>query len=518
MSERQNRIAALLNSSSASTAAPAATTTDDSAPGTVTYDIPAGKSATDAQLGIDSSPDALISVDGHKVAAGDNGLSIDIAPDGSTHVTHGPQDPAQPTAQPTAGQYGQYGQVPTTVPPQYGQGQDGTRSSGDGSPLTGQDGGYGAGGQDGRYGTTQNGAQPQDGTTGRPVSADGSTSPYDVPDQDRTQVEHLQGIGDHGAKIDLALHGPKSGLPAPVIHERADGSQDITIPKGPDNPHAVTVHVQPNKDGSFDLTVPKSHTNPHEIKIHVEPDKHVDLNITQDKNGHLKIDAHDHPKDQQGDWPGLQGPAGQHPGHAGEDPNQPGQPGRPGQPGGPGDGGDLPQVPKMPDPQKPEMPKTQTPDAGGGGGGMPKTGGGGGGMPKTGGGGGDIPDPGKNDPPKTKQPPQTQPPPVNDTGFATIKQDSIKALGKDIDAGPVHTMDQAHKDASGVNIGYPGLGVAGAVGGLASAHTEVRDTGAKQFADGHTALSKWVPNLNATAANWQGAEDDSNNQVNSVPQ
>ena len=142
MSERQNRIAALLNSSSASTAAPAATTTDDSAPGTVTYDIPAGKSATDAQLGIDSSPDALISVDGHKVAAGDNGLSIDIAPDGSTHVTHGPQDPAQPAAQPAAGQYGQYGQVPTTVPQQYGQGQDGARHSGGGCALTGWDGGY----------------------------------------------------------------------------------------------------------------------------------------------------------------------------------------------------------------------------------------------------------------------------------------------------------------------------------------------------------------------------------------
>jgi hypothetical protein len=78
-------------------------------------------------------------------------------------------------------------------------------------------------------------------------------------------------------------------------------------------------------------------------------------------------------------------------------------------------------------------------------------------------------------------------------------------------------MDQAHKAAADINIGYPGFGIMGATSGLASAHTSVRNAGAQQFQDGHTALSKWVPNLNATATNWQGAEDDSTTQVNGIP-
>jgi hypothetical protein len=107
--------------------------------------------------------------------------------------------------------------------------------------------------------------------------------------------------------------------------------------------------------------------------------------------------------------------------------------------------------------------------------------------------------------------------PTNGSGYNSIKPDSIRDLGKDIDAGPVQTMDNAHKDAAAINVGYPGFGVAGAISGLAGAHTEVRNAGAQQFSDGHTSLSKWVPTLDATAANWKGAEDTSTTQVNSVP-
>jgi hypothetical protein len=485
MSEQQNRIAALLNSGSSTTAAP--TTTPD--PGT--YDIPAGKDATTRQLGIDSTPDALISVDGHQVAAGDNGLSVDIAPDGSTHVIHGPQDGTQP-----GGTTGQYGQAPSTVPAQNstsGTGQTSTVPAQNSALDTGQNAGTATD-------PSGNGTQPLDtgGSTaplGNDVGQSGTqqtglpqtqTPPPDTP------IEHLHGTGEHAAQADLAMFGPGTHTPATVTHHNPDGSMDVTIPKGQDNPHAVTVHVKPNDDGSLDITVPKSETNPHEIKIHVQPDKHVDLNITQDKDGHLKIDAHDHPPDQKGDWPGLKKPVGQGGGNA-ADPNGP-------------NGQALPQTPQMP-----ETPKTP-----GGGGGAPPGGGGapsgGGGGPSGGGGG--LPNQGDGKTP----PPKTQPPPaVPATGYASIRQQSITDLGKDIDSGPVQTMNNAHKAASEVNVGYPGFGVAGAAGGLAGAHTEVRDAGAKQFLDGHTSLSKWVPNLKATAVNWQGAEDDSTTQVNGIP-
>jgi hypothetical protein len=475
MSEQQNRIAALLNSGSTTTTVPVTETT----PGTVTYDIAAGKDATSRQLGIDSTPDALISVDGHQVAAGDNGLSLDIAPDGSTHVIHGPQDATQ--ANGTNGV-----QIPSTVPVQ--------------NPTlgTGQNGGTADPGSQPGWNTTQPGTtQPPGGSTaplGGDISQSGMTqtgAPQTQTPPPDTPIEHLHGTGDHAAQADLALFGPGTHTPATVTHQNPDGSTDITIPKGQDNPHAITVHVKPNDDGSLDITVPKSETNPHEIKIHVQPDKHVDLNITQDKNGHLKIDAHDHPPEQKGDWPGLKQPAGQGAGKPG-DPNDPA----------------LPQAPKMP--ETPKMPGGGGGAPPGGGGGAPPGGGGGG---PTGGGGSQPNGDGKTPPPKTQPPPA-----VPATGYATIRQQSITDLGKDIDSGPVQTMDNAHKAAANVNVGYPGFGVAGAAGGLAGAHTEVRDAGAKQFLDGHTSLSKWVPNLKTTATNWQGAEDDSTTKVNGIPQ
>jgi hypothetical protein len=480
MSDQPNRIAALLNSRPAATP-PSATT---AAPGTVSYDIKPGQDASADQLGIDSTPDALISVDGHQVASGDNGLSVDIAPDGSTHVTHGPQDATPPGDGQVQG--GPYEPVSDSVPgqnPAQDPGGDGAQPVGDttgapGAPTTGDAA---------QSGAAQDGTQPLDNGGSPPGGPAGTTQDPSQPD---TPIEHLDGIGPHAAHADLAVFGPGTHPPATVTHQNPDGSLDITIPKGQDNPHAITVHVTPNDDGSLDITVPKSAANPHEIKVHVQPDKHLDLNITQDKDGHLKIDAHDHAPDQKEDWPGLKQPAGQAP-QPGEDPAA----------------GDpmTPDVPKMP-----EAPKTPGGGAPPGAGGDPS--GAGGGMPgggSPGGSGG-----GKNTPLPKKQP---SPAPTSNTGYASIRQESIRDLGKDIDAGPVQTMNKAQQDAPNINVGFPGFGIAGKVVGLNSAATDVRDASATTFGDGHTALSKWTPKLSATATTWQNAELDSSNKVNKLP-
>jgi hypothetical protein len=473
MSER-NTIAALLNPSSA--------TTDTTAPGTVTYDVASGKNATDVQLGTDPTPDALITVDGHQVAAGDNGLSLDIAPDGSTHVIHGPQNPAQPVGGAPTTVPTRYGQAPTTVP---GQSQDGTQSlaDGGGSPLGGQINQSGF--------TTQDGTQSADGTT-QPVDGSGggsaTTGQYDQaaltqdPSHDNTPVEHLKGIGDHAAQADIALHGPNSDLPAPVIKTNADGSQDITIPKGPDNPQAVTVHVQPNKDGSLDLTVPKSDTNPHEIKIHVQPDKHVDLNITQDKDGHLKIDAHDHPPDQQGDWSGLKGPAGQ-----GTNPADPAGAENP------ADGG----VPVPDIPQQPDVPAA--PSGGGGSGGLPS--GSGGGDPTTTG----VP---KTDGSPIKTPQQSG---VLPDGTLDVDSAAIKKRGSDLVHGPVKTLDTAVGHARDINIGYPGLGLLGSP--IQMIHGSLTDSAAMELEQGSTTLSSSAQTMAQTGQIYGNAENQSTTAV-----
>jgi hypothetical protein len=460
MSEQQNRIATLLNSDSSTTAAPTTATTT---PDTVTYDIPAGKDATAQQLGVDSTADALISVDGHQVAAGDNGLSVDIAPDGSTHVIHGPQDATQ-----LNGTTGQYGQPPGTVPVQN-------------STLdTGQNGGTTATDPAG------NGTQPPDtGGSTTPLGGDISQSGMQQTGLPQTQtpppdtpIEHLHGTGDHAAQADLAMFGPGTHMPATVTHHNPDGSTDITIPKGQDNPHAITVHVKPNDDGSLDITVPKSETNPHEIKIHVQPDKHVDLNITQDKDGHLKIDAHDHPPDQKGDWPGLKQPAGQGAGNPG-DPNNPA----------------LPQAPQMP--ETPKMP--------GGGGGAPPGGGGGGpsggGVPTAGG----APSSGVPTT-RTTQPASTQPDGTLDVDSATIKK-----RGTDLVHGPVKTLDTAVGHARGIGIGYPGLGLLGSP--LQMIHGSVTDSAAMELEQGSTTLSSSAQSLAQTGTIYENAEHQNTTTV-----
>ncbi|GLY83645.1 hypothetical protein [Actinoallomurus iriomotensis] len=527
MSTQHNTIAALLNPSTntQTSATSAAATTDTGKPETVSYDVAAGKHATQSQLGIDSSPNALITVDGHKVASGDNGLSIDIAPDGSAHVVHGPQDPSQTATQSANGQssqiptqYSQAGYDPT------GQGQNGTQngtqhadgtqangtqptgtqstgtqSTGDGTPLTGQLS---------HTGMTQNGTQPAGYTGGDGTTASGQygqTGTTQNPSQDTTPVEHLQGIGDHAAKIDLALHGPNSNLPAPVIHTKADGSQDIVIPKGPDNPHAITLHVHPNKDGSYDLTVPKSDTNPHEVKIHVQPDKHVDLNVTQDKDGHIKIDAHDHPADQKDDWSGLQGPAGQNPGYGNGTP-VPGQPDQPGESGQKPGADGQPQIPDIP------TPKADTPGAG--------TGGGGGDVPGGGtGGGGDIPgggtggDDGKQQ--QQQYPQQQQQQQQQQDGTLDVDGKTIKDRGSKLVNGPVKTLDTAVSQARDIGVGFPGFGLLGSP--LQMIHSSLAETAATELQQGSATLSANSQGMVATGQIYGNAELTNKATVQNTP-
>jgi hypothetical protein len=521
MSTHHNPIAALLNApTTTTTKAPA--TTDTGTQGTVGYDVAVGKHATQAQLGIDSSPDALITVDGHKVAAGDNGLSIDVAPDGSAHVVHGPQDPTQSLTQATDGRSTQVPTYGSVGDNSTGQGQDGTQY-GDGTQTNGAQptsDGTQLTGQWNQSGISHDGTQPSDYTT-QPANGSGdggltSGQYYPAgstqdPSHDTTPVEHLQGIGDHAAKVDLALHGPNSNLPDPVIHTKADGSQDIVIPKGPDNPHAVTVHVQPNKDGSFDLTVPKSDTNPHEVKIHVQPDKHLDLNITQDKDGHIKIDAHDHAANQQNgqqdDWSGLQGPAGQNPGYGNGTP-VPGQ-GDPQDGSGQQPGTDgLPQTPDIPTAKTPDIPTPQTPSAGspsGGGGGIPS-----GGVPSGGVPSGGVPSTSTSNTPTTSNPAQT----VN-TGSIDVDGQTIQKRGSDLANGPAKTLNTAFSHAQGINVGFPGFGIIGSP--LQSIYSSMSESAATELQQGSLTLSTNAQGMATTGKVYTDTEQLNNQRVQTTP-
>ncbi len=498
MSEQQNRVAALLNNGSTTTSTePVGTVT---APGTVAYDVKPGQDATSAQLGIDTTPDALITVDGHQVASGDNGLSVDIAPDGSTHVVHGPQTVTSGT-QLTNGQP-VTGTQPVTLQPVNGAAptggnitQTGMNQNGTGAPLGGtitqtgmtQDGtGAPLGGNITQTGMTLD--PTQTGGVQDPTQTGVVTPPPDTP------IEHLHGTGDHAAQVDLALFGPGAHTGAPVVKQNDDGSQDITIPAGPDNPHAITLHVKPNADGSLDITAPKSDTNPHEIKIHVQPDKHLDLNVTQDKDGHLKIDAHDHTTDQKDDWPGLKQPAGNPPPLGTGDPVGP-----PATtvPGGTGAGGAGDPTSGIPTPQIPNVP------SGGGGGAIPK-GGGGGAVPVN---TGQLP---------VVTGPQVSGQTSNYTGYASITQDSINALGQKIQSGPVQTMSTAHKATEDLKPGYWAFGPVGSMTGLQSMASETGQSTANQFAEGQSKLAQWTPNLVQTWNTWQTHDNDSTAAVNGI--
>ncbi|MCO5968788.1 hypothetical protein [Actinoallomurus soli] len=560
MSGPQSRIATLLNSGPDT----AVYTAADQAGGAYTYNVAPGGAATATQLGYDSSPDALISVDGHQVAAGDNGLSVDIAPQGPTTVTFTPQDtglqhgqpvaytdPAQSagsasTAQPAAyttgqpiDQNGSYAPSGATGGDQltaYPTGLATAAPTGTGQPTS--QNGTGLSVADGlttgastdtmpvshglAAGTSTDTMPVSDGAAAAAPTARTPTNSTQGGSTDDSSIQHLKTPGDHGAQADLAVYGSGKDMLHGVRTDHADGTYTLDFPKGHGNPHDLKLHVTPHADGSLDVEIPKGHGNPHDIKVHVQPDKHVDLNITRDKDGHFKIDAHEHNPDQSQPWSGLQQPAGRQPPGA-TDPNgrQPGatdptaqppgatDPSNPNGQGGTGDGtgglGDL-NLPKAPGKG------TGSGMGGGGGGDVPPGPGDSGG----GGGGGDTGTGTDRTNPKDKTSTDdtgrdkdkgTGP---SDTGVLGVTQDSLDKLNKDIAAGPTQTMEDAHKSAAQINIGYPGLGVVGAVTGLAGTHTEVRDAGAQQFADGHTSLSGWLKNVQSTTSTYGDAEDYAN--------
>lgn len=81
---------------------------------------------------------------------------------------------------------------------------------------------------------------------------------------------------------------------------------------------------------------------------------------------------------------------------------------------------------------------------------------------------------------------------------------SIKALGKDLDAGAAHTLGAAYEEACGNDVGYPGFGVVGLH--LAHAHSVMRDHAAQQLAACRDTPGTWLPGLRTSADNWVFAE------------
>ncbi|MBG0815471.1 hypothetical protein [Planomonospora sp. ID82291] len=89
-------------------------------------------------------------------------------------------------------------------------------------------------------------------------------------------------------------------------------------------------------------------------------------------------------------------------------------------------------------------------------------------------------------------------------GMRSIHPDSVKALGEDLDTGPGRILDAAYEDARGVEVGFPGFGVAGIH--LFHAHGEMRDGAVRQLAAGRDVPGAWLPGLRTTADNWAFAE------------
>lgn len=81
---------------------------------------------------------------------------------------------------------------------------------------------------------------------------------------------------------------------------------------------------------------------------------------------------------------------------------------------------------------------------------------------------------------------------------------SIKALGKDLDAGAAHTLGAAYEDARGNDVGYPGFGVVGLH--IAHAHSVTREHAAQQLAASRDTPGTWLPGLRTSADNWIFAE------------
>ncbi|MCO6006356.1 hypothetical protein NE236_15300 [Actinoallomurus purpureus] len=239
----ENRIDMLLNGSSDrttsssvasatqhGTALQAGTTPDP-------YTVPSGAQATSGQVPSDS--DAQVFVDGHEVAAGDDGLNVDVMADGSSKVTHS-----------ESGDSGS-----------DGGGGNGTDSHGHPNDAGGQQGGEHPWSDQAQ---NTGGSSNDNVAVGTPETGHGR-SPSDAGHGQ--QPQHVKGDGANAAQADISEHGFGKNAPHVFTTKNADGSLDILIRKGPHNPHDIRVHVDPGKH----------------VTIDVSPGKHGDVKVKVDK-------------------------------------------------------------------------------------------------------------------------------------------------------------------------------------------------------------------------------------------
>jgi hypothetical protein len=242
-------------------------------------------------------------------------------------------------------------------------------------------------------------------------------------------ADHIKGLGKHPAQIDVTDPSGKQHVPY-TVHKNKDGSLDVTVPKGPGHPHAT--------------------------RIHVPPGKHVNLNLSQDKNGHVKVQT----------TPAKPTPPGTKP----TAPNQP-------------PGAKVPATPT-------------TPSAGGpppGGGGSPS---GGGGSPSGGG-------------PALAAP--TQKAPGGDNQTRVADQTAMKQLGDQIEQQPGQKMKAASDKTAQIDVGFPSFGVLGSP--LSSTHDQVRQSATQYLSQGHDQLTQWKTALHNGAQTWNGADTSSTIQT-----
>jgi len=109
-------------------------------------------------------------------------------------------------------------------------------------------------------------------------------------------------------------------------------------------------------------------------------------------------------------------------------------------------------------------------------------------------------------PPGASLPPGYRAPSAADKdAIKKIDPASIKALGKDLDAGAARTLGAAYEAARGNDVGYPGFGVVGLH--IAHAHSVMRDHAAQQLAASRDTPGTWLPGLRTSADNWIFAEE-----------
>ena len=98
-----------------------------------------------------------------------------------------------------------------------------------------------------------------DGTarTGHGGGHDGSSSGSGSP----TGVQHAAGSGSHAAVADIS----DSGNHPVVTHQNANGSLDITIPKGPGHPDPVRIHV----DAGHHVRIGLGTTHRGDLEVHI---------------------------------------------------------------------------------------------------------------------------------------------------------------------------------------------------------------------------------------------------------